>query len=152
FAARGAEDIAPWITSQPESAYARRAGFLYEWLTGQSIDFKFVPKSSSVPAIDPKLQFALEGGVRNAKYRVLDNLPGNRNFCPLVRKTPYLQQMLDKDLRARTHETLAKYDQDLLRRSASFLYLKETQSSFEVEREKPTASRAQRFADLLREA
>ena len=38
------------------------------------------------------------------------------------------------------------------RRAAAFLYLKETQSSFEVEREKPSASRAQRFADLLRQA
>jgi hypothetical protein len=46
---------------------------------------------------------------------------------------------------------LAKYDPDLLRRAAAFLYLKETHSSFEVEREKPSPDRAQRFADLLRE-
>ena len=37
-------------------------------------------------------------------------------------------------------------------RAANFLYLTETHSSFEVERVKPTATRAQRFADLLREA
>jgi hypothetical protein len=49
-------------------------------------------------------------------------------------------------------ETLKQYDQDLLRRAAAFLYLKETQSSFEVEQEKPSASKAQRFADLLRQA
>jgi len=39
-----------------------------------------------------------------------------------------------------------------LRRSAAFLYLKETRSSFEVKREKRGAHKAQRFADLLREA
>lgn len=37
-------------------------------------------------------------------------------------------------------------------RAAAYLYLKETHSSFEVEREHPSPSRAQRFADLLREA
>lgn len=37
-------------------------------------------------------------------------------------------------------------------RRAGFLYLKETHSSFEVERERPSTDRAQRFADLLRQA
>ena len=59
--------------------------------------------------------------------------------------------MVRKDLKRQTRETLARYDRDLLRRAAAFLYLKETHSSFEVEREKPGTGRAQRFANLLRE-
>lgn len=59
--------------------------------------------------------------------------------------------MARKDLKRRTHEMLARYDRALLRRAAAFLYLKETHSSFEVEREKPSPDRARRFADLLRE-
>ena len=70
----------------------------------------------------------------------------------MARKTEYLQAMVHKNLKQRTIDTLAKYDPDLLRRAAAFLYLKETHSSFEVEREKPSPDRAQRFADLLREA
>jgi Fic family protein len=60
--------------------------------------------------------------------------------------------MIGKDLRRLTRETLASYDQGLLRRAAAFLYLKETQSSFEVERETPSPQRARRFVDLLRQA
>jgi hypothetical protein len=60
--------------------------------------------------------------------------------------------MVSKELKQRTLERLAKYPADLLRRAAAFLYLKETHSSFEVEREKPSPDRARRFADLLREA
>ena len=60
--------------------------------------------------------------------------------------------MVNKDLRGRTRDTLAEYDQGLLRRAAAFLYMKETQSSFEVERETPSADRTQRFTDLLRQA
>ena len=70
----------------------------------------------------------------------------------MVRNTSYLQSMQTKNLRGLTAQTLALYDESLLRRAASWLYLKETQSSFELEKEKPTANKAQRFADLLKEA
>ena len=60
--------------------------------------------------------------------------------------------MVAYDMREKTRKTLAKYDDDLLRRAAGYLYLKETQSSFEVEREQPSPDRSQRFADLLRQA
>lgn len=152
FEQRGKQDVEPWIASSPDSAYARRAAYLYEWLTRDSLDAKVSSKSSYVRVVDPKLQFELATGTRNAKFRVIDNLPGNRLFCPLVRKTPYLLSAQAKNLRQLTQEILQKYDHDLIRRAAAFLYLKETQSSFEVEREKPSPSRAQRFADLLREA
>ena len=94
----------------------------------------------------------MESGPRNIQYRIIDNLPGNSNFCPLVRRTSFLEKMIAKDFRQKIHETLNRYDPNLLQRAAAFLYLKETQSSFEVEREKPSPQRAQRFADLLRQA
>lgn len=152
FAGAGQPELDAWLAAQPESRFARRAGYLYEWLTGNELAAAAPPKAAYVPALDEKLQFGFAGGARNAKFRVIDNLPGNRQFCPLVRKTDFLQAMAGKDLKRRTQETLARYDSDLLRRAAAFLYLKETHSSFEVEREKPSPDRARRFADLLREA
>ena len=154
FEAANLQQLCEWITDSPTSAYARRACFLYEWLTGAQL-----PVESPVPSkmryinvLDTKMQFGTGAATKDARFRVNDNLPGTRDFCPLVRKTAFLGDMVGKDLRKRTRETLGKYDQGLLRRAAAFLYLKETQSSFEVEREKPSANRAQRFADLLRQA
>jgi len=69
-----------------------------------------------------------------------------------MRKTPFLEEMQAKGLHDHIAATLRRYQPDLLRRAATYLYLKETHSSFEVEREHPSTSRAQRFADLLREA
>ena len=152
FAGAGRAELDAWLAAQPESRFARRAGYLYEWLTGNELSAATPPKAAYVPALDDKLQFGFAGGAKNTKFRVIDNLPGNRQFCPLVRKTDFLQAMARKDLKRRTQETLARYDRDLLRRAAAFLYLKETHSSFEVEREKPSPDRARRFADLLREA
>lgn len=152
FAVTGQTELDTWLAAQPESRFARRAGYLYEWLTGNELKATAPPKAAYVPVLDEKLQFGFAGGTRNSKFRVIDNLPGNRQFCPIARKTEFLQSMAGKDLKRRTQETLARYDRDLLQRAAAFLYLKETHSSFEVERERPSPDRAQRFADLLREA
>ena len=152
FARAARPELEDWLRRRPESRFARRAGFLFEWLTGDTLVAEVPPRSAYVPVLDETLQFALADGARNAKFRVVDNLPGNRRFCPLVRKTAFLRTMVAKDLRLRSQEVLARYNRDLLRRAAAFLYLKETQSSFEVEREKPSPDRAQRFADLLRQA
>ena len=152
FAVTGRAEIEGYVAQQPESRFARRLGFLYEWLTNQDIKATAAHKAAYIPVVDESLQFGLANGPRNLKFRVTNNLPGNQQFCPLVRKTEYLRTMAGKNLRQRTLDTLARYDHDLLRRAAAFLYLMETHSSFEVEREKPSPERAQRFADLLREA
>jgi hypothetical protein len=154
FDTAGSQQLCEWIANNPTSVYARRSCFLYEWLTATQL-----PVASPVPAktryvdvLDSEMQFGSGAANTDARFRVNNNLPGTRDFCPLVRKTAFLADMVGKDLRKRTRETLDKYDPDLLRRAAAFVYLKETRSSFEVEREKPSANRAQRFADLLRQA
>ena len=152
FGHTGKDALNTWLADSPASSYARRAGFLYEWLTGQTLKMNVPSKERYVDLVDNTLQFGLKSGEKDNRFRVNNNLPGNRNFCPLVRRSTYLDEMVAQDLRMKTRATLAGYDKDLLRRAAAYLYLKETQSSFEVEREKPSPGRAQRFADLLRQA
>lgn len=152
FTKTGRTEIENNLAEQPESSFARRIGYLYEWLTGEEIKAAVAPRAAYVRVVDETLQFGRADGPKEGKFRVISNLPGNRRFCPLVRKTDFLQEMVRRNLKQRTIDTLAKYDANLLRRAAAFLYLKETHSSFEVEREKPSPGRAQRFADLLREA
>jgi Fic/DOC family len=157
FERTGREEIQAALREEPQSAPVRRLAYLFEWLTGQSLE----PPSGAAfsklrytAVLDDSLQFglALDMSPRIERYRLIDNLPGTSAFCPLVRKTVYLEQMVKKGLHERTRAKLEKYDRQLVMRAAAYLYLKETQSSFEVERVKPSASRAQRFADLLQEA
>ncbi len=152
FEQAGENELGNWLARSPSSIYARRAGYLYEWLTAKPLSPHVPAKTRYVDLLDDKLQLSKNPGEHDPRFRINDNLPGNRNFCPLVRRTDYLNRMISADLRSKTHATLDKYDPGLLRRAADYLYLKETQSSFEVEREKPSADRAQRFADLLRQA
>ncbi|HEY0685959.1 MAG TPA: hypothetical protein VGD45_26690 [Steroidobacter sp.] len=87
FAKRGSQDLEHWTGAASESVYGRRLAFLYEWLTGESLPFEVSSKASYVPVVDRTIQFGLTTGVRNSRFRVIDNLPGNRKFCPLVRRS-----------------------------------------------------------------
>jgi hypothetical protein len=149
FARHGKTEIEAWLKSTPRGRYGRQAGFLYEFLTGNTLDVAAVPpKTGYIPLLDPK-RFVTGSEIRNARFAVIVNLLGDVNFCPTVRKTDYIIEQQAKNLRAYTATTLARYDKTLLDRAAAFLYLKETHSSFSIEREKPSANRAERFAQLL---
>ncbi|HEY3851604.1 MAG TPA: hypothetical protein VGL87_11565, partial [Steroidobacteraceae bacterium] len=150
----GPAPLEEWLTRSPTSTYARRAGFLFEWLTKTPLN---VPPLSNkfnwVSVLDEDLQFGL-GATQDLdpKFRVRNNLPGTPDFCPLVRKNAAIRAYLGRDLKAEVARILAKYPPDLLRRAAQYLYLKETRSTYEVERERPSANRTQRFLNLLKTA
>lgn len=154
FTRTGARPLIEWLESTPRSAYARRAGFLYEWITGDTLAVK--PLSSKVDyvsVLDESLQFGL--GLTsdlNQKFRIRNNLPGTPQFCPLVRKTSAIRTLIEQDLATKISQTLANHDPNLLKRASQYLYLKETSSSFEVERERPSSTRTQLFVELLRRA
>ena len=91
----GPQPLTTWLHALPESSYARRAGFFYEWITGIALDVPDLnTRASYVSALDESLQFGSgNSGEASRKFRVRDNLPGTRDFYPLVRKTPALLEM-----------------------------------------------------------
>ena len=70
----------------------------------------------------------------------------------MVRRTDTLRTFEKGDLAGRCREVVANYSPDMLRRAMSYLYTKETKSSFEIEHIKPTSSRTERFISLLQVA
>ena len=83
------------------------------------------------------------------RQRVIDNLLGGKDFCPTIRRTEKLTAMEGIDLQKRCEEVVTSYPPELLRRALSYLYNKETKSSFEIEHIKPSASRTEKFIGLL---
>jgi hypothetical protein len=73
-------------------------------------------------------------------------------FCPFVRRTPVLAQFAARRLHERAVEVVAGADPTLVARAVSFLYTKETRSSYLIEREEPGPSRIERFLASLRQA
>ncbi len=138
-----------WIRSSPTSAYARRAWFLYELLTGRSLSLEDVTAGPYVPLLDPEHYFVTQER-RSRRHRILDNLFGGRDFCVLVRRTPALVALAGRGLDRRVHDIFQRYDADTLARVVSYLYTKETRSTYQIEREKPTTDKLRHFVAVLR--
>ncbi len=149
FAATGPEPIAAWCRQAPFGQYARRTGFLYEWLTGQRLDVPDVTNGGYVDAVSSQQYLTRVEPVRVRRWRINDNLPGVPSFCPLVRRTEAVQQALQFDLDAALRELNQTFGADILMRTASWLTFKESRASFLIEKEADKADRIQRFAHVI---
>jgi hypothetical protein len=144
-----AAELAASVRDRPTGRYTRVLWFLYEHLTGRRLDLPDAATGNYVPVLDPAEYFA-PPGIRSRRHRVLNNLLGTPDFCPMVRRTAKLQELGSMKLPEEAARLVRQYDDDALRRAVSWLYTKETRSSFDLEGERPSTSRAERFVALLR--
>jgi hypothetical protein len=151
FLAAGPADVEAIVRARPTGSYARRIWFLYEWLTGQKLDVPSAEMGTYVPALDPAQQWGTDGE-NSPRHRVRNNLPGTPDFCPLVFRTPATEQFVAMNLAERAREVVSRVPRDLLARTAAFLLLKDSKSSYVIEGERPPQDRIQRWGRAIGEA
>lgn len=140
-----------WIRSEPTGRHARRAWFLYEWLTGTRLDLPDAPNAAYVGILDPNRQYAVRGETVT-RQRVRNNLPGTPEFCPLVRRSDRLRTLLADDLAAEARTVVRRTAPDLVARAAAFLLLEDSKASYVIEGERPPQDRIQRWGQAIGEA
>ena len=144
-------EIEQWIQSEPNGIFARRAWYLYELLTGATLDLPDLTSGPYVNLLDPNLHIV--GPVeRIRRQRIFDNLLGNKDYCPLIRRTDRLESDMGKDLAARAHALVSAVEPAVLKRAVHYLFTKETKSSFAIEGEAPSKDRTGRFVAALMRA
>jgi hypothetical protein len=146
------DEVGGIVREKPTGIYTRRLWFLHEWLTGRELDLPDLGKVRSVPAIDPDKQFAIEAGSLSSRHKVVDNLPGTREFCPLVRRTETLDRFRKRRLDESAREVIGRTHPDILARAAAFLLLGDSRSSFQIEGEHPPQERTARWGQAIAEA
>ncbi len=143
------KDLAEYIKSKPTGKYARRIWFFYEFLTGRQLPVDDIASGNYVDALEAKAYYTVQNGEKSARHRIVNNLLGTKAFCPVIRKTEKLARPVSADPRKRCEDIVAAYPPELLRRALSYLYNKETKSSFEIEHITPSASRTEKFITFL---
>ena len=151
FQTTGAAPVEALVREKPTGTYARRIWFLYEWLIGSVLDLPDAQTGRYVPVLDPDIQWGTEGATAK-RYRLRDNLPGTPEFCPLVFRTKALDEFIALDLPQRAKDVVADVPADLLARTAAFLLLKDSKSSYAIEGERPSQDRIQRWGRVIGEA
>jgi hypothetical protein len=152
FVTVAAARIADVVTSAPTGVHTRRLWFLFEWLTGQHLAVPDPGKVRAVPLIDTTQQFALARGTSSPRHRVINNLPGTRDFCPLVRMTPELRRMAEKHLAAQARTVIGRTHPDIVARAAAFMLLSDSWSTFAIEGERPPRERIARWGQAIAQA
>jgi hypothetical protein len=143
------EDFLGYVQSKPTGKYARRLWFLYEFFTGTSLQMDDVKWGNYVDLLDPNQYYTVTPARQIRRQRINDNLLGDGRFCPTIRRTDILQGFEATDLPDRCRKVVSSYSPELLKRALSYLYSKETKSSFEIEHIKPNSTRTERFVLLL---
>lgn len=151
FIRTGPAFVQAWVNAEPTGQYARRAAFLYEWLSGDTLQPPDRLGGNYVDALDgSKLVVASASQVVKVKrWRVNDNLPGTRYFCPIVVKTEAIVRAASLDVSGLFSELTEEFGEDLLMRAAAWMTLRESRASFAIEGEANRANRVQRFADVM---
>nr|WP_321455042.1 Fic family protein [uncultured Cohaesibacter sp.] len=151
FSALIPTDLETIIKAKPNSGYMRRIWFLYEWLFGKELNIPDAKTGTYAEIVDPKLQCVVKG-VTSSRHRVHNNLPGTATFCPMVRKTNKLEQFIEQKLDEKAHSVIGRISSSLLARTAAFLLLKDSKSSYAIEGEAPPQDRIQRWGKAIGEA
>lgn len=143
------KEVLAYVESKPNGKYARRLWFLFEFLTGSSLPLDDLKQGNYVDLLDPEQYYTVTPPRRVRRQRVNDNLLGDSRFCPTIRCTETLRTFQEADLTERCKQVVSAYSPELLKRALSYLYTKETKSSFEIEHIQPNATRTERFTAML---
>jgi len=136
----------------PTSGYARKACYLFEKLTGKTIEGIRGQEGVPVPLFDPARYVVSASPVRDPKWRVDFNGLGDWRMCPMIRKTEKITQCHESDVLDRAKSLFENIAPDMVDRALAWAYLNETKGSFAIEREIPQAGKAEAFARLMRQA
>jgi len=151
FEAIEKNDIEEIVNDQPTGRNSRRIWFFYEWLLNERLNLEDAQSGNYVEALDPDLQYP-GPKQRSQRHRVWNNLPGNRDFCPLIHRTEKLERFNAEELEKKVSDTIGKIHPDLLSRAAAFLLLKDSKASYAIEGETPPENRAQRWGNAIGQA
>jgi Fic family protein len=146
-----AQDLLAAIQAAPTATYVRIACYLWEAFNKHDLVGAPLISGNSVNLFDPK-RYMTGPSVRNAKWRVNFNGLGSLDYCATVEITPRITALLESKILQRANEFVSHLGVAASDRAIAWAYLSETKSSFEIERESASPSKAEAFVELLKKA
>lgn len=142
--------IVDYIRENPNRKYPRIIGYLYEFTGGKSIEIEIT--ATNYENILNSSRYITGDITKITKWKVNDNLLGQNKFCPIIRRTAELSELLDWNIEEAIENLKHEYSPEIFKRASYYLYKKESKSSSEIEKEEPSQDRMEKFIALLEEA
>ena len=144
-------EIVDFVQLEPTSGYSRRIWFLYEWLQEEELPLPDATQGNIIDVLDAKIQYPGPGR-SSSRHRINNNLPGVPTFCPIIRKTEKIENLIQLNLCEKATNVLGSMHPDILLRAAAFMMLKDSKASFAIEQEIPQQARAERWGQAIGQA
>jgi hypothetical protein len=151
FSAVEPEVIEAFVKATPKGIPSRRAWYLYELLTGRTLNISDDPGVPAVDLLDTEAYFTGKPRL-SRRHRVRDNLLGSGKYCPVIRRTERLNKFTQSRLSEKAAEILGRTGAHVVTRAASFLLLADSRASFEIEGERPPRNRLERWGKAVVQA
>jgi len=151
FEAVPQETVIAFVRSAPTGASNRRAWFLYEFLTGRTLDIPDAAEASFTDLLDDRLYFTAAPRL-SRRHKVRDNLLGTSDFCPVIRRSKALIEFGAHALGTKANEVIGRTSANMVARAATFLLMADSRASFEIEGEKPPRGRLERWGRAVLQA
>ena len=145
------QEIVNLVKAQPTGSYSRRIWFLYEWLTNTRLELNNASRGNFVSLVNDKIQYAA-APCNSKRHRVRNNLPGTREFCPLIRRTEKLDRYIGMNLSQVAVDHIRETHANLLSRAAAFLLLEDSKASYMIEGESPPHNRIEQWGKMIGKA
>ena len=112
------ENIIDFIKSKRTSVYMRKIWFFYEFLLQTELPLAPLASGNYVPALPPDNYFTLDAthSIRAKRQRIVNNLPGNAEFCPIVRLTGKIRNFQAMKFHDQVTQMLRAYPTELIYR------------------------------------
>jgi len=144
-------EIVDLLQIEPTGLYSRKIWFLYEWMMNERLPIPDLNIKQTVPLLDESMQYTVKG-TSSPRHRIINNLPGTVDFCPLIFKTNKLKNYIDDNWAEKKNTLLKGIHKDVLQRASAFLLLKDSKASFTIEGESPKNKRAARWGQTIGQA
>lgn len=146
--------ITEWLRQKPTGVQPRKAGYLFEWITGEHLDVPDVGKVAYTELLDGRDYVTSPNPARSRRFGVANNLLGDSPYCcPMIRRTDRVEAIRSSDPRQALESVRAECSEAMWELANNYFALSETQSTFQIEKEPPPKeSRGRRFYRALFEA
>ena len=100
------ETVVQFVRDAPTGAANRRVWFLYEFLTGVTLEVP-EPTGTAIDLLNADEYFT--GTARlSRRHKVRDNLLGTSRFCPILRRTTVLNDFVGRELGRKANEIIGR--------------------------------------------
>lgn len=120
------------IRAQPNPDHSRRLWFLYEWMTGTTLDIPPVSRRAYIPLLDPD-RYVTCFQERSQRHGLDVNLLGTARLCPMIRRTAAFDAEAGERPLTQIDRMASEMDARLVERVSGYLMGRESQGSFQIE-------------------